>query len=62
MVPWLAVDPDAQLTVAGGPRPVAQLLAELEPADRDGGAVVTDAQRWRVRDPEQGLMGPDPQT
>ncbi|HWT48161.1 MAG TPA: 2-amino-4-hydroxy-6-hydroxymethyldihydropteridine diphosphokinase [Mycobacterium sp.] len=36
MVPWLAIDPDAQLTVAEGPRPVAQLLAELEPADRDG--------------------------
>jgi 2-amino-4-hydroxy-6-hydroxymethyldihydropteridine diphosphokinase len=36
MVPWLAVDPDAQLTVAEGPRPVARLLAELEPADREG--------------------------
>jgi 2-amino-4-hydroxy-6-hydroxymethyldihydropteridine diphosphokinase len=36
MVPWLAIDPDAQLTVAEGPRPVARLLAELEPADRDG--------------------------
>jgi 2-amino-4-hydroxy-6-hydroxymethyldihydropteridine diphosphokinase len=35
MVPWLAVDPDAQLTVAEGPRPVAQLLAELEPADQE---------------------------
>ena len=35
MVPWLAVDPDAQLTVAGGPRPVARLLAELDPADRE---------------------------
>ncbi|MEB3982683.1 2-amino-4-hydroxy-6-hydroxymethyldihydropteridine diphosphokinase [Mycobacterium sp. 663a-19] len=35
LVPWLAVDPDARLTVAGGPRPVARLLAELEPADRD---------------------------
>jgi 2-amino-4-hydroxy-6-hydroxymethyldihydropteridine diphosphokinase len=35
MVPWLAIDPDARLTLAGGPRPVAQLLAELEPADRD---------------------------
>ncbi len=34
MVPWLAVDPDAQLTVAGGPQPVAQLLAELDPADQ----------------------------
>lgn len=34
LIPWLAVDPDARLTVAEGPRPVAQLLAELEPADR----------------------------
>jgi 2-amino-4-hydroxy-6-hydroxymethyldihydropteridine diphosphokinase len=36
MIPWLAVDPDAQLTVAGEPRPVARLLAEVDPADRDG--------------------------
>jgi 2-amino-4-hydroxy-6-hydroxymethyldihydropteridine diphosphokinase len=36
MVPWLAIDPDARLTVAEGPRPVAQLLAELDPADRAG--------------------------
>jgi 2-amino-4-hydroxy-6-hydroxymethyldihydropteridine diphosphokinase len=36
LVPWLAIEPDAQLTVAEGPRPVAQLLAELEPADRAG--------------------------
>jgi 2-amino-4-hydroxy-6-hydroxymethyldihydropteridine diphosphokinase len=35
MVPWLAVEPDATLTVAGGPRRVAELLAELDPADRD---------------------------
>lgn len=34
MVPWLAIEPDAGLTVAEGPRPVAELLAELEPADR----------------------------
>jgi 2-amino-4-hydroxy-6-hydroxymethyldihydropteridine diphosphokinase len=36
MVPWLAIEPDARLTVAEGPRPVAELLAELEPADRAG--------------------------
>jgi 2-amino-4-hydroxy-6-hydroxymethyldihydropteridine diphosphokinase len=36
MVPWLAIDPNAQLTVAGTPRPVAQVLAELEPVDREG--------------------------
>jgi len=36
LIPWLAVDPDATLTVAGEPRPIAGLLDELEPADRDG--------------------------
>ncbi|WP_156686346.1 2-amino-4-hydroxy-6-hydroxymethyldihydropteridine diphosphokinase [Mycobacterium sp. Marseille-P9652] len=36
MVPWLAVDPDARITVAEGPQPVARLLAELDPADRAG--------------------------
>jgi 2-amino-4-hydroxy-6-hydroxymethyldihydropteridine diphosphokinase len=35
MIPWLAIDPDAQLTIAGGPQPIARLLAELEPADRE---------------------------
>jgi 2-amino-4-hydroxy-6-hydroxymethyldihydropteridine diphosphokinase len=36
MVPWLEVDPDATLTVAGEARPVEKLLAELDPAERDG--------------------------
>jgi 2-amino-4-hydroxy-6-hydroxymethyldihydropteridine diphosphokinase len=36
MVPWLAVDPDAELTVAGASRRVDRLLNELDPADRDG--------------------------
>jgi 2-amino-4-hydroxy-6-hydroxymethyldihydropteridine diphosphokinase len=36
MIPWLAVDPDAELTVSGRPQPVARLLAELDPADREG--------------------------
>jgi 2-amino-4-hydroxy-6-hydroxymethyldihydropteridine diphosphokinase len=36
MVPWLEVEPDAQLTVAGTQRAVAELLAELDPADRNG--------------------------
>ncbi|OSC40612.1 2-amino-4-hydroxy-6-hydroxymethyldihydropteridine diphosphokinase [Mycobacterium decipiens] len=36
LIPWIAADPAARLTVAGDPRPVAQLLAELEPAERDG--------------------------
>jgi 2-amino-4-hydroxy-6-hydroxymethyldihydropteridine diphosphokinase len=34
MVPWLDVDPGAELTVADGKRSVAELLAELDPADR----------------------------
>lgn len=36
LIPWLAVDPEARLTVAEGSRPVAGLLAELAPADRQG--------------------------
>jgi 2-amino-4-hydroxy-6-hydroxymethyldihydropteridine diphosphokinase len=36
MIPWLDVDPDATLTVAGETRPVEKLLAELDPAERDG--------------------------
>ncbi|WP_343710314.1 2-amino-4-hydroxy-6-hydroxymethyldihydropteridine diphosphokinase [Mycobacterium sp.] len=36
LVPWLAVDPASELTVAGERRPVARLLAELDPADRGG--------------------------
>ncbi len=35
MIPWLSIDPDARLTIVGGPQPVVRLLAELEPADRD---------------------------
>ncbi|WP_101951631.1 2-amino-4-hydroxy-6-hydroxymethyldihydropteridine diphosphokinase [Mycobacterium sp. 3519A] len=36
LIPWLAVDPDATLTVAGQPRAVAGLLAELAQDERDG--------------------------
>jgi 2-amino-4-hydroxy-6-hydroxymethyldihydropteridine diphosphokinase len=36
MIPWLAIDPDARLTVVDEPRLVAGLLAQLEPADREG--------------------------
>jgi 2-amino-4-hydroxy-6-hydroxymethyldihydropteridine diphosphokinase len=36
LIPWLAVDPDATLTVAGVPRRVEALLAEIEQAERDG--------------------------
>ena len=34
MVPWLDVEPYAQLTVAGISQPVSRLLADLDPADR----------------------------
>ncbi len=36
MIPWLDVEPDATLTVAGVAKPVAGLLAELDPAERAG--------------------------
>jgi 2-amino-4-hydroxy-6-hydroxymethyldihydropteridine diphosphokinase len=36
LLPWLAVDPDATLTVAGGKQSVAKLIAELDPGDRAG--------------------------
>jgi 2-amino-4-hydroxy-6-hydroxymethyldihydropteridine diphosphokinase len=36
LIPWLAVDPDASLTVAGGKQSVAKLIAELDPNDRAG--------------------------
>jgi 2-amino-4-hydroxy-6-hydroxymethyldihydropteridine diphosphokinase len=36
MIPWLAVDPAAKLTISGAPQPVARLLAELDPADQAG--------------------------
>ena len=36
LVPWLAADPDAVLTVGGQPRPVADLIAGLDAAERDG--------------------------
>ena len=36
LVPWLAVEPDATLTVDGEPRRVADLLASVEEAERDG--------------------------
>src|SRR5690349_19408708 len=36
LIPWLAIDPDAVLTVAGQPRRVGNLLSELDAADRDG--------------------------
>ena len=36
LIPWLAVDPAATLTVQGKPREVAVLLAGLDPAERAG--------------------------
>lgn len=36
LVPWLAVDPDAVLTVAGVSRPVADLVGELTATERAG--------------------------
>ena len=36
LLPWLAIDPTAELTVAGQHRPVRELLDALEPAERDG--------------------------
>ncbi|MET0703945.1 MAG: 2-amino-4-hydroxy-6-hydroxymethyldihydropteridine diphosphokinase [Mycobacterium sp.] len=36
LIPWLAVDPAAELTVVGEMRPVSRLLDELDQADRDG--------------------------
>ena len=35
LMPWLAVEPDAVLTVAGQPRRVDELLAALDPTERD---------------------------
>lgn len=36
LVPWLAVDPDAGLTVAGVRQPLTRLLAHLDAVDKDG--------------------------
>lgn len=36
LVPWLAVDSDAELTVAGRAQRVDRLLAEMEPTEREG--------------------------
>jgi 2-amino-4-hydroxy-6-hydroxymethyldihydropteridine diphosphokinase len=36
LIPWLAIEPDAELTVVGQKRSVAGLLAELDAVDRAG--------------------------
>lgn len=34
LIPWLQIEPDAELPVAGQLRPVSALVTELDPADR----------------------------
>lgn len=36
LTPWLDVDPAAELLIDGRPRPVRELLADLDPAEREG--------------------------
>jgi 2-amino-4-hydroxy-6-hydroxymethyldihydropteridine diphosphokinase len=36
LMPWLDIDPDAELSVAGVTTPVRRLLDEIEPVDRAG--------------------------
>ena len=36
LVPWLAIDPEAKLTVADVPTPVSRLLDDIEPVDKAG--------------------------
>jgi 2-amino-4-hydroxy-6-hydroxymethyldihydropteridine diphosphokinase len=36
LLPWLEVEPEAELEVAGHPRPIRELLAALDAAERDG--------------------------
>jgi 2-amino-4-hydroxy-6-hydroxymethyldihydropteridine diphosphokinase len=51
LIPWLAIQPDAELTVDGRKRPIAGLLAELEPADR--GSVRLTAQVLNLTTPQR---------
>lgn len=46
LIPWLAVDPDATLRVAGEPRPVQRLLAEIDPAERAGVRLTDLVLQW----------------
>ncbi|WP_102141696.1 2-amino-4-hydroxy-6-hydroxymethyldihydropteridine diphosphokinase [Mycobacterium hubeiense] len=36
LIPWLAVEPDATLTVGGVAQPVSDVLADIDPAEREG--------------------------
>jgi 2-amino-4-hydroxy-6-hydroxymethyldihydropteridine diphosphokinase len=64
MIPWLAIDPDAELTVAGGKQAVAKLLAQLHPADRAvvqlTGLVLELRGESRESDRRREPDGPDP--
>ncbi|OPX05096.1 2-amino-4-hydroxy-6-hydroxymethyldihydropteridine diphosphokinase [Mycobacterium sp. AT1] len=42
LVPWLAADPEATLTVNGASQPVRRLLADLDAGERDGVRPVAD--------------------
>ncbi len=56
LIPWLAVDPDATLTVAGVAQPVARLLAEIDPAERAGVRLTS----WVLGPGTGGLERSDP--
>jgi 2-amino-4-hydroxy-6-hydroxymethyldihydropteridine diphosphokinase len=58
MVPWLDVEPDATLTLAVGRRPVARLLAELDPADRAGVRLTGLTLESRPPDPSVDTKSP----
>jgi 2-amino-4-hydroxy-6-hydroxymethyldihydropteridine diphosphokinase len=48
LVPWLAVDPNAELTIAGQVRPVQQLLDEMDAAERAGVRLTGLTLDWRA--------------
>ncbi len=60
LIPWLAVEPGAALSVAGGQRSVAALLAELDPADRAGvrPTDLTLSPRHEAQDVSQPMLEP----
>lgn len=49
LVPWLAIEPDAALWTPEGVRPVADLVAELDPEERAGVVPVDDLPAVRRR-------------
>ena len=54
MIPWLDIDPAAELTVAGGKQSVAKLLAQLDRADRAGVQLTGLRLELRGEDSESG--------